>query len=236
MSENNKGFVSKIFGMITSPRRAFQDIEERDLRAGLLVVLLVAVLSAWAGMTYFSKMELNLQAAGQAGPFVHGGPGFFQPGAQDSQVDFEALRSRLVPFIAIGGVVGTFMRWLVPSLLVLLTAKVLVGEGSSRRMLAMTGFAFIPMAAQQLLRVLDAMTISSANLAALTASQLTATGLVGKIINQAIGVFTVFGLLTVLLNTYAFSANYGTDTRKSATVTVAAYMIYVLLRAFITIN
>jgi len=235
MSENNKSFVSKMFGVITSPRRTFQDIEERDLRTGLLIVLLVAVLSAWAGMTYFSKMGPNPLATGQAGPLGHGGPMFFQPGAQDSQVDFEAIRSRLVPFIAIGGVVSTFIRWLVPSLLVLLTAKVLVGEGSSRRMLAMTGFAFIPMAAQQLLRVLDAMTINSANLAAITASQLTSTGLIGKIINQAIGVFTVFGLLTVLLNTYAVSANYEADTKKSATVTVAAYLIYVLLRSFIPI-
>ena len=217
MSENDKGFMSKIFGVITSPRRAFQDIEERDLRTGLLIVLLVAVLSAWAGITYFSKTELNLQAAGQSG------------------IDFETIKSRMMPFIAIGSIVSTFIRWLVPSLLVLLTAKILVGEGSSRRMLAMTGFAFMPMSAQQLLRVLDAMTISSANLAALTASQLTSTGLVGKIINQAIGVFTVFGLLTVLLNTYAVSANYGTDTRKSAMVTVAAYLIYVLLRSFIPI-
>ncbi len=234
MSESEKGFVGKMFGVITSPRRAFHDIEERDLRAGLLVVLLVAVLSAWAGMTYFSKTDLNLQATGQAGPLGHGGPMFFQPGAQDSQIDFEAIRSRLMPFIAIGNVVGTFIRWLVPSLLVLITAKVLVREGSSKRMLAMTSFAFMPMAAQQLLRVLDAMTISSTDLAAFTASQLALTGLVGKIINQAIGVFTVFGLLTVLLNTYAVSANYGADTRKSAMVTVAAYLIYVLLLAFIS--
>jgi hypothetical protein len=113
MSENDKGFVGKIFGVITSPRRAFQDIEERDLRTGLLVVLLVAVLSAWAGMTYFSKMEPNLQAAGQAGPLGYGGPMFFQPGAQASQIDFEA--SSLTPFIAIGGIVGTFIRWLVSS-------------------------------------------------------------------------------------------------------------------------
>ena len=214
MSENEKGFASKIFGVITSPRRAFQDIEERDLRTGLFIVFLVAILSAWAGMIYFSKTELNLLASGLSG------------------INFEA--SSLTPFIAIGGIVGTFIRWLVPSLLVLLTAKVLVGEGSSRRMLAMTSFAFMPMAAQQLLRVIDAMTISSTNLAALAASQLNATGLVGKIISQAIGVFTVFGLLTVLLNTYAVSANYGADTRKSATVTVAAYLIYVLLLAFIS--
>ena len=218
MSENDKGFVSKIFGVITSPRRAFQDIEGRDLRTGLLIVFLVAILSAWAGMTYFSKTELNLLAAGQSG------------------INFEAARSSLTPFIAIGGIVSTFIRWLVPSLLVLLTAKVLVGEASSRRMLAMTSFAFLPMVAQQLLRVIDAMTISSANLAAFTASQVNATGLVGKILNQAIGVFTVFGLLTVLLNTYAVSANYGADTRKSATVTVAAYLIYVLLRALTEVN
>ena len=214
MSENDKGFASKIFGVITSPRRGFLDIEERDLRTGLFIVFLVAVLSAWAGMIYFSKTELNLLAAGLSG------------------VNFDA--SRLTPFIAIGGIVGTFIRWFVPSLLVLLTAKVLVGEGSSRRMLAMTSFAFMPMAAQQLLRVLDAMTISSANLAAIAASQLALTGLVGKIIDQAIGVFTVFGVLTVLLNTYAVSANYGADTRKSATVTVTAYLIYVLLLAFIS--
>ena len=95
MSENKKGFVSKIFGVITSPRRAFQDIEERDLRTGLFIVFLVAILSAWAGMTYFSKTELNLLAIRQSG------------------IDFEA--SSLTPFIAIGGIVGTFIRWLVPS-------------------------------------------------------------------------------------------------------------------------
>jgi hypothetical protein len=234
MSENDKGFVSKVSGVITSPKKAFRDIEERDLRTGLLIVLLAAVLSAWAGMTYFSKTELNLRAAGQAGPSGRGGPGFFQPGVQDSEFDFEAIRSRLMPFIAVGSFVGTFIRWLVPSLLVLLVAKVLVGEGSSRRMLAMTGFAFIPMAAQQLLRVLDSLTISSADLAAF-ASRPTSIGLVGKITNQAIGVFTVFGLITVLLTTYAVSANYEADTRKSAAVTVAAYLIYVLLRAFIPI-
>ena len=201
--------------MITSPGRGFQDIEERDLRTGLFIVFLVAILSAWAGMIYFSKTELSLLATGQSG------------------INFDA--SMLTPFIAIGDIVSSFIRWLVPSLLVLLTAKVLVSEGSSRRMLAMTSFAFIPMIAQHLLRVIDAMTISSANLAAFTASQPTSTGLVGNIINQAISVFTVFGLLTVLLNTYAVSANYEADNRKSAMVTVAAYLIYVLLRAFIPI-
>lgn len=233
MSENKEGFASKILGVITSPQKAFHEIEEKDLRTGLLIVLLVAILSTWAGLIYFSKTELNLQAMGQAGPFGNNGPGFFQPGVQNSQIDFEALKNRMMPFIALGGVVSTFIRWLVPSLLVILTAKVLVGEGSSKRIFAMTGFAFIPITAQQILRLFDSLTISSTKIAALTASQLTSTDLIGKIINQAISVFTVFGLISILLNIFAVSANYKTDRKKSAIVTFTAYLIYVLLRAFI---
>ena len=215
LSEDNKGFVSKIFGVITSPGRGFQDIEERDLRTGLFIVFLAAILSAWAGMIYFSKTELNLLAAGLSG------------------TNFEA--SRLTPFIAIGGIVSTFIRWLVPSILVILTAKVLVGKGNSRRMLAMTGFAFTPMVGQQLLRVVDAYTISAADLASLTATRAAASGLLGRLVNQAFTLFNLFGVLTLILTAVAVSVNYEATPRKAAFVTVSAYVAYMILRVYLPI-
>jgi len=228
LSEGGRGFAGKVMGVIASPREAFKDIEEGDLRKGVAIVLLVAILSAWAGMAYASKMEFNFAGVRQGG--------MFRPGAHDSPViDAEAIRSRLAPFVALGNGLVAVTRWLVPSVLVLLSAKVLVGQGSSRRILAMTGFASVPRLAQQAIRVVDAYTITAPELAAYMASQGAATGLPGRILNQAMNVIDIFGLATIVLTVFAVSVNYEADTRKSAVVTVAAYLIYVLLRAFIPI-
>jgi hypothetical protein len=228
MSDGEGGFVRKVKWVITSPREGFKDIGEGDLRKGVAIVLLVAFLSTWAGMAYASKMEFDFAGIGQGG--------MFRPGAHDSpEIDAEALRSRMAPFVALGNGLVAVTRWLVPSVLVLLSAKVLVGQGSSRRMLAMTGVASVPRLAQQAIRVVDAYTIAAPKLAALMASRGAATGLPGRILNQAMNVIDIFGLATIVLTIFAVSVNYEADTRKSAVVTVAAYLIYVLLRAFIPI-
>jgi hypothetical protein len=233
MSEKKSGFWGKIIDLATSPRSVFSGIEEIDLTKGIAVVLIIAVLSGWAGMIYFTKTELHIpdMRSGSGG-----GSPMFSPGAQDSGgFDPEVLRSRLAPLIAIGGVLGTVTRWLVPSILVLLVANIWVGKGSSKRMLAMTGFASAPRIIQQLLRVIDAYTISTADITSLTATRAASSGLLGKLVNQAFTVFNLFGILTIILTAVAVSVNHEATPRKAAYVTVLAFVIYMVLRVYLPI-
>ncbi len=223
-------------GLATSPRVVFSGIEEIDLQKGIATVLIIALLSGWAGMTYFTKTELQLPGMGSGSGRPGGGSPMFRPGAQDSGgIDPGTIRGRLAPFIAIGGVLGAVTRWLVPSVLVLLAANKWVGKGSSKRMLAMTGFASAPRIIQQLLRVIDAYTISAADLASLTATQASASGLLGKLVNQAFTIFNLFGVLTIVLTAVAVSVNYEATPRKAAYVSVLAYVGYMVLRVFLPI-
>lgn len=236
MSENKSGFLGKIIGMATSPRNVFSGIEEIDLKGGIAVVLIIAILSGWAGMAYFTKTELQIPGMGSSPGGFSGRNPMFSPGAQDlGGLDPEALRSRLAPFIAIGGVLGAVTRWLIPSILVLLAANIWVGKGSSKRMLAMTGFASAPRIIQQLLRVIDAYTISAADIASLTATQAAASGLLGKLVNQAFTIFNLFGVLTIVLTAVAVSVNYEATPRRAALVTVLAYVVYMILRVYLPI-
>jgi hypothetical protein len=233
MSDKKSGFLGKIISLATSPREVFTGIEELDLRGGIVVILLIGVLAGWAGMTYFSKTELQIP---DMGPDSGGGPPGFGPGPPGSSgFDPAALRSRLAPFIAIGGVLGSVTRWLVPSILVLFVANIRLGKGSSKRMLAMTGFASAPRIIQQLLRVIDSYTISAADIASLTATRAAASGLIGKLVNQAFTVFNLFGVLTIILTAVAVSVNYEAAPRKAAIVTVLAYVIYAILRVYLPI-
>ena len=236
MSEKKSGFFGTIIGMATSPRNVFSGIEEIDLKRGIAVVLIIAILSGWAGMTYFTKTELQIPGMGSGSGRPGGGNPMFSPGAQDSAgLDPVALRSRLAPFIGIGGILGAVTRWLIPSILVVLVANIWVGKGSSKRLLAMTGFASAPRIIQQLLRVVDAYTISAADIASLTATRAAASGLLGKLANQAFTVFNLFGLLTIILTAVAVSVNYEAVPRKAAYVTVLAYVGYMVLRVYLPI-
>ncbi len=236
MNESKNGFLGKIMGLATSPRVVFSGIEEIDLQKGIATILIIALLSGWAGITYFTKTELQLPGMGSGSGRPGGGSPMFRPGAQDSGgIDPGTIRSRLAPFIAIGGVLGAVTRWLVPSVLVLLAANIWVGKGSSKRMLAMTGFASAPRIIQQLLRVIDAYTISAADLASLTATQASASGLLGKLVNQAFTIFNLFGVLTIVLTAVAVSVNYEATPRKAAYVSVLAYVVYMVLRVFLPI-
>ena len=233
MSEKKSGFLGKIMGLATSPRGVFSGIEEIDLKRGIAVVLIIAVFSGWAGMIYFTKTELQFPGMGSS---PGGGSPMFSPGVQDSSgLDPGALRSRLAPFIAIGGVLGAVIRWLIPSILVLLAANIWVGKGSSKRMLAMTGFASAPRIIQQLLRVVDAYTISAVDIASLTATRAASSGLLGKLVNQAFTVFNLFGVLTIILTAVAVSVNYEATPRKAAYVTVLAYVVYMILRVYLPV-
>ena len=88
---------------------------------------------------------------------------------------------------------------------------------------------------QQLLRVIDAYTISAADIASLTATRAAASGLLGKLVNQAFTVFNLFGVLTIILIAVAVSVNYEATPRKAAYVTVLAYVVYMILRVYLPV-
>ncbi len=230
MSEG-PGFLSKVSRVLSSPGGAFEAIGEEDLLKGVAIVLAAAVLAAWAGVLYTSKMDLATLGLGQMmqGTFIN-------PHTQGAQsLDMDAIISRLFPFIALGNGLAVFNRWIFPNLLVLLAAKLLVGQGSSKRALAMTGFAYVPMIAQHLLRVIDAYSISSPQLAMIMSSRPVATGFIGRALIQTLNVFTVFGVATVAFTVFAVSTNYGTNRKRATVVTVSSYVAYVVLRTFLPI-
>ncbi len=236
MSETGKSFREKIFGVLRSPSIGFPQIEEDDLRKGILIIFIIGLLSSMAGVIYLSKTEFDLSGLVQGGSSGMGrGGGFFSSGSASPEIDPDVLRRTMMPFLAIGGIVGAFTRWLVPSVLVLIAAKILIGDGSTRRMLAMTAFASLPQLAQQLLRVVDASTISGVDLTALRTALFPSTGLVLRALNQGVKVFNVFGVLTLALTVYAVSANYGSPKRRALTVSVSAYIAYILLKVFLPI-
>ena len=242
MSEERKSFRDKVFSVLTSPGTGFTLVEDVDLRKGVLIVLIIGLLSSWAGVVYLSKTEFDLSSLGQGVPTGMGGSRFararerfFGSGSTPSDVDLEALRSTVMPFIAIGGMIGAFTSWLVPSVLLLIAAKILIGDGSARRMLAMTAFASLPQVVRQLLRIVDAYTISSVDLTALRAPLFPSSSLVMSALNQGVMVLNVFGLLTMALTVCAVSANYRSPNRRSLMVMALAYLAYILLKTFLPI-
>jgi hypothetical protein len=226
-------FIEKLVGVVTVPKEAFEHIEEGDLRKGILLILVISLLSTWAGATYFSKMEIDLSGlTSRAGP---GGPGFFNQGGSTQAPDLEAIRAQMTPLVAAANALAAFTRWLTPSILLVLVAKMLAGEGSAKRLLAMTAFASLPLLLQQILRVIDSMIITSAELKQLAATGLSGTGLVDRFLTQGLRVLNLFGLATLALTVLAIRENYGTATGKASQVVLLAYVGYIIVRMFLPV-
>jgi len=201
------GFMEKLIGVITVPGETFKHITEKDIKKGLLIIFIIALLSGFAGSNYFSKMSLG-------------------PRLSDMQ-------SQMGLFIAIANAIASITRWLAPSLIIVLIAKLMIGDGNIKRLLAMTAYASMPLFIQQILRVIDSLIISSAEVGQAVASRFTGDGLLVRFLNQGLNVLNVFGLITLILTVYAVRENYGTAKNKAAQVTIISYLAYVLLRTFL---
>jgi hypothetical protein len=137
--------------------------------------------------------------------------------------------------VAVVNALAAFTRWLTPSILLVIIAKILAGEGGAKRLLAMTAFASLPLLLQQVLRVIDSMFITSAELKLLAATGLSGTGLVDRFLMQGLRVLNLFGIATLALTILAIRENYGTSTGKASQVALIAYAGYILVRTFIPI-
>ena len=207
MSDNEMSFMEKLIGVITVPGETFKHITEKDIKKGLLIIIIVALLSGFAGSTYFSKMSLGPQLSD--------------------------MQSQMAPFIALANAITYITRWLVPSLIIAVMAKLMIGEGNTKRLLAMTSYASMPLLIQQILRLIDSQIISSAEVGQVIASRFMGEGLLIRFLNQGLNVLNVFGLITLILTVYAVRENYGTSTGKAAQVTIVSYLAYILIRTFL---
>lgn len=216
MSEGKRGFLSQAWGCIASPRKALESIQAGDLWKGAILILIMASASAWAGFIYASKRPIELPSF----------TGFGQA------IDLEAFRRNVMTIFALRDGLGVVFGWLISSLLLHLFAS-LLGKGSLRRMLALTGFASIPLGFQQILRLLDAYTISKEAILSINAGQALSLTLAARLGGEALATFTVFGLWAFALTIVAASINYNAATKKAAVTVISAYLLLILLRLFL---
>jgi len=193
-----------------SPRKTFESIQGSDLSGGLLVIVLIALFSAWAGYIYSFKLPI-LQIPG-IGP----NGGFQNPGT---------FRTNMAIILAIGGGLGGVVEWLVLSVLVFLVGRLMIGKGSFRKMLAFTAFSSMPLVIQQVLRLIDSYTVPEQMLLSMTAAR-------NLLISQILSVFTIFGIWSFAITLVAVSVNYGASKRRAFVATLTAYILFILLRTF----
>jgi len=229
MSEEKRGFINQIWGCMASPRQMFKSIEGEDLRKAMALILILAAVSALAGYGYASELPVTMpERFGPSGR--SGSPTRFGPPRQS--IDLQAFRRSILVFRALRDGLSAVAGWLVLSVVLHLSASMLAGKGSLRRMLALTGFASIPLILQQLLRVIDAYTISGQALLSVAAAKTSGQPLISRLLNEAFAVFTVFGLWTFALTIVAVSVNYRVSIKRATFASAFAYLVFILLRLF----
>lgn len=223
MSEGKNGFLSQIWWCIASPRKAFESIRGEDLWKGVILILLLASLSAWAGLGYASKLDIKP-------PELPRSSRFMRPGGA---IDVEVFRRNVMTFYALREGFRVTAGWLISSVLLHLFASFLAGNGSLRRTFALTGFASIPLLFQQILRLLDAYTIPRGEVSSLIAARVLGLSLAMRLLSGLLAVFTIFGLWTFVLTVVAVSINYESSRTRTVAATAAAYLLFIAVRLFL---
>ena len=215
MSEERKGFVELVVGVLRRPQETFQYVSERDLVRGLLIVFLMVVLAAASASTYMSKipLEVLVPQIGQAG------------------VDVSQLGGSMGLFAGIGVAVSILVGFAVSTLLMHGAATLTGGGGNMKRFFAMHGFAATPHALNYVLRLADSFISSPSQLAGyFVANRDIENGVLKAVVGT--NLFTVFGLAALVYITYAVAENYQIGRRKAFIIALVPYILYVAINLF----
>lgn len=223
MSEEKIGLPKQIWRCVASPRKAFESIQGEDLWKGVLLIFILSSVAAWAGFVYASKIPFNLPGEPRL------------PGTYGPYIDPEAFRRNIMTISALQSSLRMVAGWLIPSALLHLSASLFVGKGSLKRMLALTGFASIPLIIQQLLRLIDAYTISVEEITSVIANRFLGLSFALQFMSNVLGVFTVFGIWAFALTVVAVSVNYKAPAKRALIAAGLAYLVFILLRLFLPI-
>ena len=205
-------FIRDIIGCLTSPQSSFKSILEKpSLMKATALILVIAMVAAWASLNYTSKL-----------PSLEG----LLPG-QGIPVNPEQLRPALTIMSAVTALTGIFGTWLASSALVHGFSRALRGKGTFKSMLTLAGYASIPLLIQHVLRLADSFMVSE------EALQLATNLQIPVIAEAAVGIFTIFGIWSMILLIIAARENYKMSTAKSTVATILSFIVLIFISAFL---
>ena len=205
-------FIRDIIGCLASPQSSFKLILEKpSLMKATALILTIAIIAAWASLNYTSKLpSLEGRVPGQGIP-----------------VDPEQLRPALTIMSAVTALTGILGTWLASSALVHGFSRALRGNGTFKSMLTLAGYASIPLLIQHVLRLVDSFMISQQALQLATDLQ------ISVIAEAAVGIFTIFGIWSMILLIIAARENYKISTAKSTAATILSFIVLIFISAFL---
>jgi hypothetical protein len=218
--ENRKsGFIREIIGCFISPRSSFKSIlKKASLKKATALILVIAIVAALASFNYMSKLpQTSFPEQGPSGPI---------PG-QGTPITAEQFRQVLGIMGAMTALIGVFATWLISSALIHGFSKTLRGKGSFRNMLTVAGYASVPFLIQQILRLADSFMVSEEALQLATSLQMSV------IAEAAVGIFTIFGIWSMILLIIAARENYKISTAKSTAATILSFIVLIFISAFL---
>ncbi len=215
MSEERKGFVELVAGVLRKPQETFQYVSERDLARGLLMVFLMVVFAAVSASTYMSKIPLEVLV----------------PQLSQAGVDASQLGGSMGLFAGIGVAISILLGFAVSTLLMHGAATLTGGGGNMKRFFAMHGFAASPHTLNYLLRLADSFISSPSQLAGYFVAN---RDVENRVLKAVIGtnLFTVFGLAALIYITYAVAENYRIGRRKAFIIALVPYVLYLAINLF----
>lgn len=217
MNEREKrklGFIGTIIRCLISPRSSFRSILEKpSLMKATAVVLIIAILAAWAGFNYRGKLPMT-PPPGQLGA---------PPPGQAGQA--------LIIMEAIMALIGVFGTWLISSALIHGFSRTLGGRGYFRSMLTLAGYASVPLLIQHAIRLADSYVVSQEALL-----QLATSLRLNPIANAALDIFTIFRIWSIVLLVIAARENYKISTKRSIAATGLSFIVILFISVLLPLT
>lgn len=215
----SSSFIGQVIGCLISPQSSLKSIMEKPIlfRATVLI-LVIAVIAAWASYNYTGKLPLAFIPEKETGPFA--GPG----------VSPEQIRQASMIVSAMMGLFGVFGSWLISSAIIHVLSKRQGGRGSFKDMLTLAGYASTPLLIQHLLRLIDSFMVTEQGaLQLLALAQVFNQPLLNAVANSVINTFSIFKLWSIGLFVIVICEKYGISTARSIVTVAVTYIIIMFL-------
>jgi len=215
-------FIREIIGCLTSPRSSFRSVlESPSLMKATALILVIAIVSAWASFNYTGKLP----------------PSFFVDQQPGGILNPEQLRQASMTINAMLGLISIFGTWLIGSALIHGFSSPLGGKGTFKSMLTLAGYASTPLLIQQVLRLADSITASKEEVLQLaTGLQISAYPLLNTIANATMSIFTIFRLWSIVLFVVAIHENYKMSTARSIVIAAISFVLIAFLSVLLPLR
>lgn len=208
-------FILGIMKCIVSPQSLFKSVLEKpNLTKATSLILVIAVVAAWASFNYMSKLPLTSLLQQEGG-------GMFP---EQGQLMIASVVMTLI---------GVFGTWFTSSALIHGFAKVLKGNGAFNNILILAGYASMPLLIQQLLRLVDSFVVSPEGALQIVGFLVSAGPLLNPIASAAAHILTIFRLWSIVLLVIAVRENYKVSMARSTVVTILSFTAVLFISTFL---